>query len=99
MAGPLGTLLGLALFVLVAGFGSGIVREHCIDAEASNRTGELQLDSRWTYVLWPPLVLAADDPSPRCVRNHPGTAALGYLGVRDRPKPQLRKHLTKHLGR
>jgi hypothetical protein len=95
------TLLGLAALVFFAGFGSGVVREHCIDSAASNATGEVQVDSRWTYIVWPPLVFAGKDPPPgRCVRNQPGTAALQYLGVRDLggPNEQVRKSLQEKLG-
>jgi hypothetical protein len=93
-------LLGLAVLVLISGFGSGVVREHCVDHEASNASGELRLASHWTYVIWPPLVFAATDPSdPRCVRNQPGTAVLQYIGVRDGPNEQVRKHVEKHLGK
>ena len=94
-------LLGLAALAF-AGFGSGAVREHCIDSEASNAAGEVLVESRWTYVFWPPLVFAGTDPPPgRCVRNHPGTAALQLTGVRDLggPREQVRKRLQEELGR
>jgi hypothetical protein len=95
-------LLGLAALVLVAGFGSGVVREHCIDSAASNAVGEVLVESRWTYVIWPPLVFAGNDPSDgRCIRNHPGTAALQYLGVRDLggPNEQVRRSLREKRGK
>lgn len=94
--------LSLALLLLFTGFGSGVVREHCIDSEASNATGAVQVDSRWTYVVWPPLIFAgADPPGGRCVRNQPGTAALQYLGVRDLggPNEQVRKSLREKRGK
>ena len=95
-------LIWLAPLVLIAGFGSGAVREHCIDSDASNATGEVQVDSRWTYIAWPPLVFAGTDPPDgRCIRNHPGTAALQYLGVRDLggPAEQVRKSLREKRGK
>jgi hypothetical protein len=94
--------LGFAVLVLITGFGTGAVREHCIDSAASNEAGEVLVDSRWTYVVWPPLVFAGTDPPPgRCVRNHPGTAGLQYLGVRDLggPREQVRRRLREELGR
>src|SRR5215207_8588708 len=80
---------------LIATF-SGVVREHCLDVEASQQSGMVNIDSHWTYILWPPLMFAANDPPGRCVRNNPTRVALDELGIWSLPSPeaQVRRHIA-----
>jgi hypothetical protein len=75
---------------------SGVVREHCLDTGATERAGTVEVDSHWTYVLWPPLMFAADDPHGRCVRNNPARVALDYLGIWPLPSPELQ--VQEHIA-
>lgn len=99
----LGALIGLlfllAQVVLFFGSSSGVVREYCLDGNASRATNSVQVESSWTYILWPPLFLANVDPPGRCVRNSPLREALGAVGIWDLPSPeqQVKDHLESQL--
>jgi hypothetical protein len=75
----------------------GVVREHCLDVDSSLAAQRVDLDSKWTYVLWPPMPLANLDPSGTCVRNSPLREAMAKAGVwkLDSPDAQVRTHLEK----
>jgi hypothetical protein len=75
----------------------GVVREHCLDVESSVAAQRVDVDNKWTYILWPPLTLANLDPSGTCVRSAPLREALGAIGVwkLDSPEEQVRVHLEK----
>jgi hypothetical protein len=83
---------------LIATF-SGVAREHCLDVNAYKRSGTVKVDSQWTFILWPPLMFAADDPPGRCVRNNPTRVALDSLGIWSLPSPeaQVQKHAATEL--
>jgi hypothetical protein len=99
VAGAIGALLALTFLVVQLTLGSGVVREHCLDVKASQATGTVQVDSHWTYIVWPPLYFAAMDPAGRCVRNTPLHEALSYVGIWKLPSPteQVRRHVTSQL--
>lgn len=99
VAGLVGLFLGLATMVLSLAFGSGIVREHCLDVETSQAIGGVNVDTKWTYILWPPLPFASLDPPGRCVRNQPGREALDYVGVWElgEPEEQVREHAEEQV--
>lgn len=75
-----------------------MVREHCLDLDASSRA-EADVDSKWTYILWPPLTFANLDPAGTCVRNSPLREALGALGIweLESPEEQVREHIQEQL--
>jgi hypothetical protein len=89
----------LAVNAAVIGTFSGVVREQCLDTGASKRTGGVEIDSHWTYIVWPPLMFAANDPHGRCVRTNPARVALDHLGIWPLPSPELqvRKHIADQL--
>jgi nucleoside phosphorylase len=99
------TLVGLAFLLvqLVLFFGTsfGVVHEYCFDEAASRATNSVQVDSSWTYILWPPLFLANTDPAGRCVRNSPLREGLGAIGVWDLPSPeqQVKDHLESQAAK
>jgi hypothetical protein len=99
VAGAIGALLGILFLVVQLTLGSGVVREHCLDVRASQATGTVQVDSHWTYIVWPPLYFAALDPAGRCVRNTVLHEALSYLGILKLPSPteQVRRHIASQL--
>lgn len=99
VAGAIGVLLGLLFLVVQLGLGSGVVREYCLNVQASQATGTVQVESHWTYIVWPPLYFAALDPAGRCVRNAPLHEALSYLGIWKLPSPteQVRRHIASQL--
>ncbi len=80
-----------------AGTSMGVVREHCLDIEASQALGRPQVESGWEYILFPPITFANLDPNGICVRNSPlreGLAALGIWGLPS-PEEQVREHIAK----
>jgi hypothetical protein len=83
---------------LIATF-SGVVREHCLDVNAFKRSGTVKVHSHWTFILWPPLMFAANDPPGHCVRNNPARVALDYVGIWSLPSPeaQVQKHAATEL--
>jgi hypothetical protein len=85
----------LAQVIFWGGTSFGIVREYCADIEASRSTNSVQVESSWTYVLWPPLFFANTDPPGRCVRNSPLREGLSAIGIWSLPSPeeQVRKHI------
>lgn len=97
-------VLGVALFlissVLVMGTSTGIVREHCVDSSQTIETGAIDVDSSWTYILWPPLPFANLDPPGTCVRNSPLREGLNAVGIWDLPLPedQVIEHGRSQLG-
>jgi len=99
----LATLLGLAFIlaqvVLFFGTSFGVVHEYCFDESASRATNSVQVESSWTYILWPPLFLANTDPEGRCVRNSPLREGLGAVGIWMLPSPeqQVKDHLESQL--
>jgi hypothetical protein len=102
----LATLLGLAFLlaqlVLFLGTSFGVVREYCLDEDASRATNSVQVESSWTYILWPPLFFANTDPPGRCVRNSPLREALGAVGVWNlppSPEQQVKDHIESQLLR
>src|SRR5262245_58439133 len=46
-------LVALAVNAAVIGTVSGVVREHCLDANAFARSGTVKVDSHWTFIAWP----------------------------------------------
>lgn len=106
MRGLLEGTLGLLWLVVVVAFNvtlfgtvNGAVKEHCLDVGASEALQRVDVDSHWTYVLWPPLPFAAVDPAGRCVRNNPAREALDYVGIWELPSPeeQVRRHVVGQL--
>jgi len=101
----LGGLLGLLIFlmssVLIEGSTTGVVREHCLDLAASRAAQSVRVDTHWTYILWPPLLLASADPAGRCVRNPPVREGLAAIGLWSLPSPeeQVRQHVVSQLRR
>lgn len=100
----LGTIVGL-LFLLSqvifwGGTSLGVVREYCLDEEASRATNSVQVNSSWTYIVWPPLMLGNADPSGTCVRNSPLREGLHSVGVWTLPRPeeQVRDHIEEQLS-
>ncbi|MGH2963822.1 MAG: hypothetical protein ACRDMH_00355 [Solirubrobacterales bacterium] len=94
--GFLGSIL-LFLFLLVqiifwGGTSLGVVHEHCLDSNASQASGQVVVDSHWTYILWPPLFFAAADPAGRCVRNTPLREGLDAIGIWSLPSPEQQVH-------
>ena len=90
-----GVILGILVFGLQAFFlasATGIVKEHCL---ASNAENIQQVESGWTYILWPPLIFTALDPPGRCVRNTIAREALGKVGIwpLGTPSEQVEAHL------
>jgi hypothetical protein len=53
------------------------------------------VESRWTYVVFPPIIFANLDPDGRCVRNSPLREGLSALGVWELPPPQ--EQVTEHI--
>ena len=96
--GVLAVLFVVAQIVVWGGAGFGVVREHCLELETSTAT-QPDLDSKWTYVLWPPSFLANLDPPGTCVRNSPLHEGLSELGVWELPPPgeQVREHIVEQL--
>lgn len=76
-----GALIGIVLiglqFLFLAS-ATGVVKEHCLGSEPTNPE---DVESGWTYILWPPLIFTAVDPPGRCVRNTIGREALGAVGI------------------
>lgn len=99
IAGAIGALLGLLFLAAQLALGFGVVREHCLNATATKATGSIQVDSHWTYIVWPPLYFSAADPAGRCVRNSPLHEALSYIGIWKLPPPteQVRRHIASQL--
>lgn len=90
-----GVALGILAFGLQAFFlasATGIVKEHCL---ASNAENIHQVESSWTYIIWPPLIFTALDPPGRCVRNTIAREALGKAGIwpLGTPSEQVDAHL------
>jgi hypothetical protein len=100
--GLAGVIAGFLLFsaqaVVIAGTSLGVVQEHCVDLDQL-RQGDREVDSRWTYILWPPLPFSAVDPAGGCVRNTPLREGLAELGIweLDSPEAQVREHIRKQL--
>ena len=100
IAGVIGFVLAaiflLAQFVFWAGTSFGVVREHCLVADH----GTARVQSKWTYVLFPPLVLSSMDPPGRCVRNSPLREGLDAVGIWHLPTPeaQVAQHIADQLG-
>jgi len=103
-AALLGTALGflflLSQIIFWSGTSLGVVREYCLDAQSSRATNSVQVDSKWTYIVWPPLVFANADPTGTCVRNSPLREGLSAVGVWSLPVPeqQVRDHIEDQLG-
>jgi hypothetical protein len=100
--GVAGVLAGFVLLgaqaVVIGGTSLGVVREHCVDLDQL-RQGNPEVDSHWTYILWPPLPFSAVDPAGGCVRNTPLREGLAEVGIweLDSPEEQVREHLRKQL--
>lgn len=92
IAGALLIVPLLAFQALVFTSSSGIVHEHCL---AKNAQSIRDVESGWTYVMWPPLVLAHVDPPGRCVRNSVGREVLSLVGIwpLGTPSEQVEAHL------
>lgn len=99
LGGLVGFLFLLTQVIFWAGTGLGVVREYCLDEQASRATNSVQVDSGWTYVLWPPLIFANADPTGTCVRNSPLRQGLDAVGVWSLPSPeeQVRGHIEDQL--
>lgn len=95
----LGFILLLPQVLLWGGTSLGVVREYCLDESASVATKSVQVDSSWTYVVWPPLLFANSDPPGRCVRNSPLREGLSAIGVWDLPsaEKQVKQHIEDQL--
>jgi hypothetical protein len=91
------TIFYLAQAGVFLGTSTGVVREHCLDVESSLVAQRADVDSKWTYVLWPPMPLANADPSGTCVRNSPLREVLAKADVwkLHSPEDQVRTHLEK----
>ena len=98
VGGLLAFLFVLAQIIFWSGTSLGVVREHCLDLEASSRASA-DVDSKWTYILCPPLTFANLDPDGTCVRNSPLREGLEVIGIWDLPSPeeQVREHLQEQL--
>ncbi|HEY8083316.1 MAG TPA: hypothetical protein VIE64_07150 [Solirubrobacterales bacterium] len=100
----LGTTLGfLFLFAQIIFWGGtslGVVHEYCLDEQASRATNSVQVESSWTYILWPPFFFANVDPAGRCVRNSPLREGLNAVGIWHLPSPeeQVSDHIEDQLG-
>lgn len=90
-----GVVLVLTQIILFSGTSMGVVREHCLDLESSTAAQAIDLDSGWTYILWPPMTFANLDPSGRCVRNAPLREALSKTGIWRLPSPE--EQVVEHL--
>lgn len=104
-AGRVGEALLLVMAAIVvigsqAGLAAPVVREHCLDADALETASGTVVDTKWTYLAWPPLYLAPIDPPGRCVRNSLTREALNRLGVWKLPEPeeQVRRHLAEQVA-
>jgi hypothetical protein len=99
IAGVAGLLFVLAQVVFWIGSATGIVREYCLDVPASRATNSVQVESSWTYVMWPPLIFSSADPPGRCVRNTPLHEGLSAIGIWKLPSPeqQVREHVAEQL--
>ena len=77
----------------------GLVREHCLDIDESERSQRVEVDSHWTYILWPPLMFAGLDPPGRCVRNTPAREGLHQVGIWKlaSAEDQVRDHVEDQL--
>lgn len=101
--GLLGALFGfvvvLSQLILWGGTSLGVVHEYCLDNNASAASGTVKVDTKWTYILWPPLFLDALDPPGRCVRNTPLREGLDSLGIWKLPSPeeQVRQHVLDQV--
>jgi hypothetical protein len=99
----IGGLLAVVAIVLVNAViltsSLGVVREHCLDVDESERSGKVDVDNHWTYIIWPPFTFAGLDPAGRCVRNLPFREGLHQLGIWELPSPerQVRDHLQGQL--
>lgn len=95
----LGAILGIAFTVLVLSASTGVVREYCLDTNATEASGSVVVDKHWTYILWPPGPFASIDPAGRCVRNSPLREALSAIGIWRLPSPsaQVRQHIASQL--
>jgi hypothetical protein len=97
--GCLGGLVAVLInVVLIGGTSLGVVKEHCADLEQA-RAGVRDVDSGWTYILWPPLTLANLDPSGGCVRNSPLREGLAAIGLWELPSAdeQVERHIREQL--
>lgn len=92
-----GFLFLFVQFVFWGGTSLGVVKEHCLDVEASERAGTVRVDSHWTYIVFPPIFFSAADPAGRCIRNTPlreGLAALSIWSL-DSSSEQVRDHVVE----
>lgn len=98
-AATVAVVLQLVVFVLVAGTSMGVVREHCLDLEASSVETGADIDEKWTYILWPPLALSNLDPAGGCVRNSPLREGLNAVGIWPLPsaEAQVREHVEQQI--
>jgi hypothetical protein len=97
LGGVVGFAFLLSQVIFWSGTSTGIVREHCLDVDASERTQSVQVDSHWTLILFPPMLFSAADPAGRCVRNTPlreGLAALSIWSL-DAASEQVRVHAVE----
>jgi len=95
-----GSIAGqLIMFLLLVGLNTGIVREHCLEEQASLTAGTVRVSSDWTLVLIPPFFLANLDPPGRCVRNSVLSESLNATGIRKLPPPQtqVQDHIESQL--
>jgi hypothetical protein len=100
LGGIVGFIFLLSQVVFWGGTSLGVVHEHCLDVGASEASRSVEVDSKWTYILWPPLTFGAIDPSGRCVRNTPLREGLSAVGIWDLPSPeeQVRDHIQDQLN-
>lgn len=93
-------LIQLTLFASFMGASFGVVREHCVDVENSSAETGIDIDNKWSYILWPPGPLANLDPAGGCVRNSPLREALNAAGLWELPSPeaQVRDHVQGQVS-
>jgi hypothetical protein len=93
-------VVGTVFLLLQVGLAAPVVREHCADdLQSIVATQEVQIDSKWTFIMWPPLYFAPLDPAGRCVRNSLAREFADTIGVWKLPdaKEQVRQHVFEQL--
>jgi hypothetical protein len=91
--------LVLAFLLLQVALGSGFVREHCLDLEASRSARALEVDSRWAFILWPPAYFESLDTG-ACVRNPVVREVAAELGIWELPpaEEQVRRRVAEQIA-
>lgn len=100
ISSAVGGLLAIIFIALNVAVFAPVTREHCLDLGASQTAGAVRIDSKWTFVAWPPPPVSWLDPGGRCVRNSVLRQGLDLVGVWKLPTPldQVRDHVQEQLG-